>query len=173
MASRGRGVDSHTREMLDYLQIRAGKECSVEDLGTASGLDREQVQSRMLRLVRKGEHPVEVVKPGCVWRYIKAKEGRKVREPEVKESEYLTDVRKDENRLSQERLADATFGTDHVGIQRVVDALVQEQGRVKRLDTVERGLQIAYTVMGHTTFMNRLAYVLVVNEVPDFDGKAQ
>ena len=172
--ARGRGVDGHTKEMIDYLQIRAGKECSVEGLGTASGLDKEHVQSRMLRLVRKGEHPIEVVKPGRSWRYIKAKGRGGPRRPyQPKESEYLKDVRAQEKTLV-DVATEPEWPTEPNGkvSDYVTNAFVQPSW-IMRLDSVERGLRVAYTVMGHDAFMKRLAYILVVNEVPDFDGKTQ
>jgi hypothetical protein len=162
--------------MIDYLEIKAGQEVTVEDLATASGLTKEQVQNRMLRLVRRGQYPIEAKKPGRVWVHFKAKGrgGPRRPQPEVLVEKALDKAMgpSGEGTLVKSVLEQWPTGDNDKVSDHVVNAFVQPSW-IMRLDSVESGLRVAYTVMGHDSFMKRLAHILVVNEVPDFDGKAR
>jgi hypothetical protein len=152
-----KGFEQTTKQMVEYLEKLAGKTVSAEELGIGFGLNKEQVQGRMIRVIKKGEHPIEVVKAGNAWRWIKIKGRGGPRRPQPELVEETKSVEKD---LDEASLAE----------KRIADRFVQPSWTA-RLDSVEGGLKIAYTVMGHSAFMQRLAYILVSNDVPDFNGK--
>lgn len=76
---------THTRPIImRYFSANPSRHVTVEEIGTATGLTRPQIQGSIRNIIGAGL-PVYVVKPGTVWQYIKPETEEETKEDESSE----------------------------------------------------------------------------------------